>query len=205
MTLSAIVVGVCQTEPQMGPVYPLGPPDMSGRKRRRTRQGKPCVWPDCRKRSSTWPKLPLCDAHVLVVRANSEPEQPPPEPKPAPPRDGVVYFVKNSGHIKIGWTVDLAKRMRAYPPGSELLACHPGTRADEARLHKRFKVHLSHGREWYPLVPPLIEHIKSIVREHGEPDAVDFMARPVTVPRPHSIRQGPTPRGFVGGRGQVRA
>lgn len=97
--------------------------------------------------------------------------------------DGVVYYVKNAGHIKIGWTSDLPRRMRQYPPGCELMAHHAGTRADETALHQRFAVHRSHGREWYPLAPVVLDHIQRMVAEHGQPDRVDFTARPVSVPQ----------------------
>lgn len=103
------------------------------------------------------------------------------EPAPQP----VIYYVQIMSHIKIGWTSNLTNRMRQFPPNSQLLAVHPGTRKDEAAIHKRFAHVRSHGREWYPLVPQLLEHIDRVVREHGEPKAVAFGAKPVEVPMPH--------------------
>lgn len=185
-----------------------------------------CCWPKCKNRVGSLVAPPLCDQHVYDVYDHvtsskfymagigysekakaayeqpAEPEQPPPPPAP---RMGTIYFIRVGGHIKIGWTSNLAKRMRQYAPDTILLATCPGTRKDENQLHKRFAVHRTFGREWYALVPPILEHIKSLVREHGEPEAVDFGARPVEVPRPHQLRQGPTPRGWVPGRGEVRA
>lgn len=100
----------------------------------------------------------------------------------ADPDRGMIYFLQVGSHIKIGWATDLAKRMRAYPPNSILMAVQPGTRAAEAKLHKRFAVHRSHGREWYPLVPAILEHIAAVVRDHGTPDPVAFAAAPSAVP-----------------------
>jgi hypothetical protein len=146
--------------------------------------------------------VPLCTRHAEETRAEVEaywgqvrrfnPPPPPPVPEAAPPpapSTGTIYYVKSGGHIKIGWASDLAARLRAYPPGSELLASHPGTRADERRLHTRFAVHRSHGREWYPLAPVVLAHIDRVVTEHGTPDKATFGAKPVEVaqPRPKQV------------------
>jgi hypothetical protein len=98
----------------------------------------------------------------------------------------VIYYAKIGGHIKIGWTSRLEQRMRSYPPNTELLAIHPGSRSDERQLHRRFAVHRSHGAEWYPLVPVILDHIKRVVAEHGEPPTVMFGAKPVEVRRPRT-------------------
>lgn len=112
----------------------------------------------------------------------------------------VVYIVRSGGYYKIGWTSDLAKRMRTYPPDSRLMAVMPGTRKDETHLHKRFAHLRSHGREWFSLHPDIDRFIKATVAEHGEPDPVEFSAKPREVPMPHRINKinGPKPRGFVG-------
>lgn len=173
-----------------------------------------CVMPKCRDKPHTWPDLHLCDIHVRAVWqtadhilgfANRHQWQPTPAPEPVEkpkrtaPTDGVVYYVKVGGtHIKIGWASDLTKRMRQYPPNTELLAAHPGTRADEQRLHKRFAVHRSHGREWYPLVPVVLDHVQRMVQQHGKPDDVQFGAKPTTVPQPR-------PKHFVGTRGRGKS
>lgn len=112
----------------------------------------------------------------------------------APPRpvDGVVYYLRSGGYIKIGWTSDLVKRMRAYGPDSVLLATEPGTRKDENKRHKMFAAHRTHGREWYAMVPALMHHVDMIVKQHGQPDTVTFAAQPVTIPQPR-------PKQYVGG------
>lgn len=101
---------------------------------------------------------------------------------------GTVYYVRVGANIKIGWTSDLAKRMRQYPPESILLATEPGLRALETRRHKMFATTRTHGREWYAAVPSLLHHIETLKSAHGEPDAVAFGAQPVTIPQ-HRDRQ----------------
>lgn len=173
-----------------------------------------CLWPGCGRIPRTYPESHLCDDHAeevhrivsvpiaereherrddivaATLRAELERKPEPVTPAPEPhrePGNPVIYYVQVMSHIKIGWTGNLEKRMKSYPPNSELLAVHPGTRSDEQQLHKRFAAHRSHGREWYPLVPPLLEHIKRMVNEHGKPDAIDFGAKPVVVPMPHRL------------------
>lgn len=107
--------------------------------------------------------------------------------------DGTVYYLRVGGYIKIGWASDLAKRMRSYAPDTVLLATEPGTRGLEKRRHKQFAAHRTHGREWYAMVPPLMQHIDRTANEHGKPDPVAFSAQPVTVPEPRPFKS------FVGG------
>ena len=175
-----------------------------------------CLWPGCGRIPRTYPESHLCDTHAeevhqlvsvpiaeraherrkrddaamadLLRRASEQSDRLAPAPDPEP-KPSVIYYLQVMSHIKIGWTSNLEKRMKSYPPNSELLAVHPGTRADEQRLHKRFAAHRSHGKEWYPLVPPLLEHIKRMVDQYGKPDAVHFGAQPVQVPMPHRLSQ----------------
>lgn len=156
-----------------------------------------CALPGCTTPLTTYAALHLCDTHVQDVWAAADPALAKTRPQPVEPTPtkrrtakapddapGVVYYVQVGAHIKIGWTSNLDKRMRTYPPNSVLLAAHAGTRADEHKLHQRFAVHRSHGREWYPLVPVILDHIGRVVAEHGQPDQVAFGAKPVTVPTP---------------------
>jgi hypothetical protein len=163
-----------------------------------------CRWPGCKASVPfIMAKTHLCVAHALEVwrEVNAAqlattgdlmpaviPAAPEPEPRrPVPVTDGTIYYVKVGGsHIKIGWTSDLTRRMTEYPPNTELLAAHPGTRAEERKMHKRFAVHRSHGREWYPLVPVILDHIKRVVAEHGVPDVTRFGAKPTEVPTPRA-------------------
>lgn len=169
-----------------------------------------CVWPGCSDRhlivESEGHQSPLCRFHLCIAvrmdtivtrtevermrvsiqEAQARRRAEAPAVVEDPPRESWVYFLKTSGYIKIGWTSDISKRMRSYPPGSQLLAALPGGRKEEAALHRRFAVHRTHGREWYPLAADLIRHIDQVVVEHGAPPSVDFAGRPVAVPRPHS-------------------
>lgn len=121
-----------------------------------------------------------------------------PKPRATTTIDGTVYYLRIGGYIKIGWTSDMTRRMKAYPPDTVLLATRSGTRSDEATEHKRFAHLRTHGREWYPLAPQLTQHIDTIVKTHGEPESVTFMAKPVEIPRPHSGQGGPRPKGWTG-------
>lgn len=98
-------------------------------------------------------------------------------PKRETPTDGTIYYLRSGGYFKIGWTSDLEKRMKGYPPDTQLLATRPGTKADERAIHKRFAHLLSHGREWFPLAGEIQDHIDAVIAEHGAPPVVDFTAR----------------------------
>ena len=154
-----------------------------------------CLMPGCTMTQSPMPELHLCDEHLTIVhdsvdhmaatkhRKMMDAYNAAHPPVVTPPKPGFIYYVKSDGLIKIGWTSNLAKRMRQYAPNSQLLATHPGTRTDEQRLHKRFAVHRSHGREWYPLAPVILHHIDMMKAKYGEPDTVAFGAQPVTIPQ----------------------
>lgn len=181
-----------------------------------------CIFPGCSNYLASTPQTKLCSTHLAIIvrHSTSDPavqrimydmrrydedterrlsRQPTPEPETT----GTVYFIRVGSYIKIGWTADLTKRMRQYPPDTILLAAQPGTRKDEHRLHKRFAVHRSHGREWYPLVPAILEHVEAVKREHGEPEQPTFAARPVEVPRPHTQAEYVKPKGYVTSGGKT--
>lgn len=173
-----------------------------------------CAWGSCRNPRYD-AHIPICPSHIEVAhviferetdpeRAESrywvtpnwarDPDRKPLPEKKKPPTEGVIYYIRSGGHIKIGWTSDLAKRMRAYPPDTTLLAVEPGTRKDENRTHKRFAHLLTHGREWFPLAPQILEHIDRVKAEHGEPPQVDFSAKRAT------RIVGPRLHNYVGGQ-----
>lgn len=174
----------------------------------RRRQAARCCWPGCR--NTRVEEVPLCGAHLSIARdawadrvspdnprtyrITTTVNEPKPEPELAtePKPAGIVYYLRSGGFIKIGWTKSLTGRMKAYPPDTVLLATEPGTREDETRRHRQFAVHRTHGREWYAIAADLTRHIDRIKAEHGEPDAVDFAAKPVQIPQPR-------PHQYVGG------
>lgn len=190
--------------------------DTTPTRRKRARDDRFCVWPDCNAPRRIIPEIPrdetpLCYRHLAKATAvhgiifdadvqrmglanKAAAQESAPKPEPA---SGVVYFLQSGGHVKIGWTSSLERRMRAYPPGSRLLAVHDGTRADEAAAHRKFAVHRTHGREWYPLAADLMRYIERVVEEHGEPPAVDFAGKPAEIPRPHSDRGTIKPKGWT--------
>ena len=79
-------------------------------------------------------------------------------------RPGYVYYVEVGARVKIGFTENVANRMRAYPPTSTLLAVHPGTPAMEKEMHSKFRVHLAEGREWFKHSPELNAHIEDVAK-----------------------------------------
>lgn len=178
-------------------------PHQSGNRRRRPARQRPrgtCVWPSCP--LDGWNEMPLCTMHLsiaadlhrdlveslprVVRRRDGECDVLPSiaQAREAAtsdaPKIGVIYFARNGGNVKIGWTSHLEKRMKAYPPDTQLLAVKPGTRSDERQMHRRFAHLLTHGREWFPLAPQITEEVDRIVREHGAPPVVDFAAKRAT-------------------------
>lgn len=139
----------------------------------------------------------ISELNQLITTLNSELSKARAPKQRSTATDGTVYYLRIGGYIKIGWTSDMGKRMKAYPPDTVLLATQPGTRSDEAAEHKRFAHLRTHGREWYPLAPQLTQHIDRIVQANGEPDTVSFMAKPADVPRPHSGQGGPKPKSWI--------
>lgn len=82
---------------------------------------------------------------------------------------GWVYYVQLGDRIKIGYASDVAARLKAYPPGTKLLATHPGTLALERDMHQQFRGSRAAGREWYYQHQDLLDHIAEVVRQFGEP------------------------------------
>lgn len=108
--------------------------------------------------------------------------------------DGVVYFLKSNGFMKIGWTSDLDQRLKQYDPDARVLAVKPGTRKDETALHKKFADLKTHRREWFGITPRLMEEVERTVREHGEP--------PRELNEPVVTRRivGPRDENYIGGK-----
>lgn len=44
---------------------------------------------------------------------------------------GWIYFLELDDKIKVGWTSNLEKRLKSYPPHARMVVEYPGTRADE--------------------------------------------------------------------------
>lgn len=85
------------------------------------------------------------------------------------PTGQMVYFLGVPGFVKIGFTTDLALRVRNLQPGSpyrlELLAFRRGAAmSDERAYHRTFRRHRVEG-EWFRLAP---EVKAEILRLRGE-------------------------------------
>lgn len=76
--------------------------------------------------------------------------------------NAVVYYVRVGELIKIGTTTQIKARLRAYPPGSSLLATEPGGLDAEQRRHDQFAGALAHGNEWFHPTTKLMVHIESL-------------------------------------------
>lgn len=93
---------------------------------------------------------------------------------PGPPLPSFVYFAAVDGHIKVGWSTDVAQRMKGLREGKtksvRLLAFAPGTRADERRMHTALSAH--HYRREYFVDAPVVRTVAAWVRaHHGLPNA----------------------------------
>lgn len=74
----------------------------------------------------------------------------------------LVYFARRDRLIKIGWTSQLDKRMKAMQ--TKALATEPGDIVRERQLHRRFAHLLARGNEWFHPGPDLITYI-NVLRE----------------------------------------
>jgi hypothetical protein len=90
---------------------------------------------------------------------------------------GWVYYLLVADRIKIGYTTDVKRRLRAYPPDSPLLALHPGTKDTEHAMHGKFAGSKAAGREWFLDTPELRDHIKEANAQYGEPDRARYEHR----------------------------
>lgn len=79
--------------------------------------------------------------------------------------EGIYFISAGPSRIKIGWTSDIARRMKELQIGAAprlaLLAFVPGTKAEEAGLHQRF-AHLHVRGEWFRATSELTEAIRAI-------------------------------------------
>lgn len=80
---------------------------------------------------------------------------------------GSVYFIRYGEMIKIGFTLNVAKRVvglqSGFPSALELVHSIPGTPLDEMYLHKKFSSLKERG-EWFRAEPVLLGYIESLKR-----------------------------------------
>lgn len=103
-------------------------------------------------------------------KLRGEPTEYGPEEPPATPTRGVIYALLNGYNVKIGWTSNLERRLREYPPSTQLLVTYPGKRKDETALKRKFAHLATHGNEWFPYAPQITEWVDSMKAQHGDPD-----------------------------------
>ncbi len=86
--------------------------------------------------------------------------KPPPSKRQPRPKTGEIYFARLSDLIKIGFTTNLAERMKDIPHEA-LLGTKPGTMEDERRCHAAFN-HLRVKGEWFRAEPELLAFITDV-------------------------------------------
>lgn len=165
--------------------------DNTDRERKRSLQaGNICAWEDCEKSRAGTPygDVPLCTAHVyetwrlardLAERtgnkkstrvvtdyrtgATAEVEVP-------VAKTGWIYYLRVDGHIKVGYASNLKNRLKSYPPTSEFLYAHRGTKATEKSSHSMLYLWLAQGREWFEDRPEVLEYVAAQERRYGPID-----------------------------------
>lgn len=81
----------------------------------------------------------------------------------------VVYAIRTrDGLIKIGFTADLGQRYSALGRMGNILGWAPGTRADEAAIHRSFHGLAVQGREYYPDHPRVLSLVNEMRRDLGQ-------------------------------------
>lgn len=95
-----------------------------------------------------------------------------------PDAQGWIYYVRANGLIKVGWTSDLERRLRAYGANAEILAHYEARRSEEAALHRQLAPSRAKGREWYHDDPIVQAFIYRATREHGQPTVVVAWTEP---------------------------
>jgi hypothetical protein len=78
-------------------------------------------------------------------------------------RRGFVYFLRQGGLVKIGFSSNPEKRQKTLG-GGDLLATLPGYPVDERSMHDRFALLRMHG-EWFAYTPALATYIEQIAAE----------------------------------------
>lgn len=89
-----------------------------------------------------------------------------------------IYFIRQNGLIKVGWTSQPGARFKAYGPNVEILCHYPGTRQDETHLHRQLRPSLAKGREWYHDDDVLELFVKNAIARHGPPTFRPWWSQP---------------------------
>ncbi len=88
---------------------------------------------------------------------------------------GIIYVLleEETGRVKIGWSGrSVAGRARSFQTGNsntlKLIGLLPGTKNDEAALHRRFqRYRLPERREWFECCHEMKTALDAIIAERG--------------------------------------
>ncbi len=164
----------------MSIVKPFGDPRLAARNLDRFQHQNDtlCTWRECGNDADENFNAPVCMTHakqlavqVMLLTAKkpvtNRPIKEAPERRSSNPthgrarlEDGLVYFIKFDGRIKIGFTTNLPQRMRSIPH-DEVLALIPGTVSTERALHRKFDSLRANG-EWFTAGPQLRSYIDGL-------------------------------------------
>lgn len=87
-------------------------------------------------------------------------------------QQGVVYYLRFSDRVKIGFTTNLSIRAPQIPH-DEVVAAEPGSFALERQRHEEFTAErLTERGEWFTLTPRLAFHMANVRDAHGDPFGV---------------------------------
>jgi hypothetical protein len=140
-------------------------------------------------------KLPVCTRHATIIHGQSDKRMDDPtylemreslarqrvlkEHKLAAEWDcieesggatqGQIYFVRLNGMVKVGWSLKLRSRLKAYGASAEILCHYPASRSDETYMHRQLRPFLAKGREWYEDCKLISDVVAGIIEQHGEP------------------------------------
>ncbi len=93
---------------------------------------------------------------------------------------GYIYFIQgeSGGHIKIGYTTNVATRLAGlqtgYPETLVIRCISPASYKDEARLHETFKEHRTRGEWFKPCedIEAMIITINEWYKNHKQPPSI---------------------------------
>lgn len=136
-----------------------------------------CCWPECGRQQHYEDSPPMCLAHLVKVAVYMKDQiaelRDAGKPKPTHPHrsaNGVVYYVRIRGYVKIGVTANLRHRMlNLRADQQQILAVEPGGRDLERQRHREFAEERHGRREDFDLSDRLKHHIAIVRMTHGEP------------------------------------
>lgn len=74
----------------------------------------------------------------------------------------VVYYLRVGDLVKVGFTTDLAARLRHYPAETKLLAWRMNGSFDmEREICQRLRTSVDHGREWFRPTTDVIAEVNA--------------------------------------------